>query len=93
MAACPSCDSPQYSQRFPARAVTRRRRLTGTATTYFAALTCAPSFRIDSVLAICGLPYTRQPLEIREFERRQGRMSLVVEAGKLRNPETGDRIA
>ncbi len=48
---------------------------------------------IHSVLAICGLPYTRQPIEIREFERRQGRMSLVVEAGKLRNPETGDRIA
>ena len=48
---------------------------------------------IHSVLAICGLPYTRQPIEVREFERRQGRMSLVVEAGKLRNPETGDRIA
>ena len=47
---------------------------------------------IHSVLAICGLPYTRQPIEIREYERRQGRMSLVVEAGKLRNPETGDRI-
>lgn len=48
---------------------------------------------IHSVLAMCGLPYTRQPLEIREYERRQGRMSLVVEAGKLRNPETGERMA
>lgn len=48
---------------------------------------------IHSVLAMCGLPYTRQPLEVREYERRQGRMSLVVEAGKLRNPETGDREA
>ncbi|MCB1549486.1 MAG: hypothetical protein KDJ41_16915 [Hyphomicrobiaceae bacterium] len=48
---------------------------------------------IHSVLAMCGLPYTRQPLEVREYERRQGRMSLVVEAGKLRNPETGDRVA
>lgn len=48
---------------------------------------------IHSVLAMCGLPYTRQPPEVREYERRQGRMSLVVEAGKLRNPETGDRIA
>jgi len=42
---------------------------------------------IHSVLAICGLPYTRQPLEVREFERNQGRMSLVVEAGKLRTPD------
>ena len=48
---------------------------------------------IHSVLAVCGLPYTRQPLEVREYERRQGRMSLVVEAGKLRNPTTGDREA
>ena len=37
---------------------------------------------IHSVLAICGLPYTRQPLDVREYERTQGRMSLVVEAGK-----------
>lgn len=48
---------------------------------------------IHSVLAMCGLPYTRQPLDVREYERRQGRMSLVVEAGKLRNPETGERMA
>lgn len=47
---------------------------------------------IHSVLAMCGLPYSRQPLSVREYERKQGRMSLVVEAGKLRNPETGDRI-
>jgi hypothetical protein len=46
---------------------------------------------IHSVLAMCGLPYTRQPLEVRECERKQGRMSLVVEAGKLRNPSTGER--
>lgn len=48
---------------------------------------------IHSVLAICGLPYRRQPIEVREFERRQGRMSLVVEAGKLRDPATGERRA
>jgi len=48
---------------------------------------------IHSVLALCGLPYTRQPLEVREFEKKQGRMSLVVEAGKLRNPSTGQREA
>lgn len=42
---------------------------------------------IHSVLAICGLPYTRQAIEVREYERTQGRMSLVVEAGKLRSPD------
>lgn len=42
---------------------------------------------IHSVLAICGLPYTRQPVEVREYERNQGRMSLIVEAGKLRTPD------
>jgi hypothetical protein len=47
---------------------------------------------IHSVLAMCGLPYTRQPLEVREYESRQNRMSLVVEAGKLRNPATGERV-
>lgn len=47
---------------------------------------------IHSVIAMCGLPYSRQPVEVREYERKQGRMSLVVEAGKLRNPETGNRI-
>lgn len=48
---------------------------------------------IHSVLAMCGLPYTRQPIDVREYERKQGRMSLVVEAGKLRSPETGERVA
>jgi hypothetical protein len=42
---------------------------------------------IHSVLAGCSLPYTQQPLAVREWERRQGRMSLVVTAGKLMNPE------
>jgi len=46
---------------------------------------------IHSVLAMCGLPYSRQPLGVREYERKQGRMSLVVEAGKLRDPD-GNRI-
>jgi len=44
---------------------------------------------IHSVLAICGLPYVRQPIDVRRFERRQGRMSLVVEAGELQSP-TGE---
>jgi hypothetical protein len=38
---------------------------------------------IHSVLALCGLPHTKQPLETREYERRQGNSSLVIEAGKL----------
>ena len=37
------------------------------------------------VLAICGLPYKRLPIEVREFERRQGNMALDVSAGSLRN--------
>ena len=40
---------------------------------------------IHSVLAICGLPYKRLPIEVREFERRQGNMALDVSAGSLRN--------
>lgn len=42
---------------------------------------------IHSVLALCGLPYTRQPLEIREYHRKQGRMSLIVKAGELLSPD------
>lgn len=38
---------------------------------------------IHSVLALCGLPHTKQPLQTREYERRQGNSSLVIEAGKL----------
>lgn len=40
---------------------------------------------IHSVLAICGLPYKRLPIDVREFERRQGNMALDVSAGSLRN--------
>ena len=36
---------------------------------------------IHSVLAVCGLPYVRQ--EKREWERRQGQMSLYLTAGQL----------
>lgn len=38
---------------------------------------------IHSVLAICSLPYTAQPLAVREWERRQSKMSLKVTAGQL----------
>ena len=46
---------------------------------------------IHSVLAICGLPYKRLPIEVREFERRQGNMALDVSAGSLRN-DKGENI-
>lgn len=42
---------------------------------------------IHSVLAICSLPYNRLPLEVREFERSQGRMRLKVKAGELLSPD------
>ena len=42
---------------------------------------------IHSVLALCGLPHNKQPIEVREYERRQGRSSLVIEAGKLMTGE------
>ena len=38
---------------------------------------------IHSVLALCGLPHAKQSLDMREYERRQGNSSLVIEAGKL----------
>ncbi len=44
---------------------------------------------IHSVLAMCSLPYQRQPLGVREWERKQGRMSLKVVAGQLISPEDG----
>ena len=44
---------------------------------------------IHSVLAICSLPYTAQPVQVREWQRKQGRMSLIVTAGKLMSPENG----
>jgi hypothetical protein len=47
---------------------------------------------IHSVLAICSLPYTRQPVHVREWERKQGRMSLIVQAGKLLSPEDGNWV-
>lgn len=47
---------------------------------------------IHSVLAICGLPYRRQPLDAREYERKQGQMKLIVEAGSLTSPEDGHKV-
>lgn len=46
---------------------------------------------IHSVLAICGLPYDRQPLEKREYEREQGNMAIDIQAGSLRDPN-GNKV-
>lgn len=42
---------------------------------------------LHSVLAICGLPYERQPLDVREYSREQGNMAIDVMAGSLRGPD------
>ncbi|MGU9982534.1 replication protein RepA [Phreatobacter sp. HK31-P] len=42
---------------------------------------------IHSVLAICGLPYDRQPLDVRRYVKEQGQMSLAVYAQDLPNAE------
>ncbi|CAN7691014.1 replication protein RepA [Rhizobium sp. LjRoot30] len=46
---------------------------------------------MHSSLAICGLPYKKLPEGEYEFERKQGRMAVVVQAGKLRAPD-GQRV-
>lgn len=46
---------------------------------------------IHSVLALCGLPYRRLPDDVQEYERTNGRMAVVVSAGKLRAPD-GSRV-
>ena len=38
---------------------------------------------IHSVLAICGLPYERLPVEEREYTRVQGNMGIMVQAGSI----------
>ena len=42
---------------------------------------------LHSVLAICGLPYDRLPLDVREYSREQGNMAIDVAAGSLRGPD------
>lgn len=41
---------------------------------------------LHSVLAICGLPYERIPVEVREFRRVQGNMGIQVQAGSTLLP-------
>lgn len=47
---------------------------------------------IHSVLALCSLPYTRQPMNVREWTRTQGKMKLSITAGKLASPTDGSWI-
>jgi len=42
---------------------------------------------IHSILALCGLPYNRQPIEEREYRSKQGNMRLIVNAGELMSPD------
>lgn len=42
---------------------------------------------LHSVLAICGLPYDRLPIEVRDFRRVQGNMGIMVQAGATLTPQ------
>ncbi|MGF0540746.1 replication protein RepA [Agrobacterium sp. ES01] len=42
---------------------------------------------IHSVLALCGLPYTKKPIEERTYQSEQGRMKLLIKAGELLSPQ------
>lgn len=48
---------------------------------------------IHSVLALCGLPYRQPQASAREFIREYGRNSLVVQAGFVKDPNTGKMTA
>lgn len=47
---------------------------------------------LHSTLAVCGLPYRDPGMDVREFERRNGRASLLVTAGKLMDPKSGSWV-
>lgn len=47
---------------------------------------------IHSVLALCGLPYKRPLDGSLDYEREYGRMSLSLEAGKLKDPLSGNWV-
>jgi hypothetical protein len=49
-------------------------------------------YHIHSILAMCGLPYKRPAEGITDYMREYGKSSLVVQAGYLKNPETGKMI-
>ena len=47
---------------------------------------------LHTVLAQCFLPYRQPPGEARDYHRSNGRVSLVVSAGYLLHPETGEMV-
>ncbi|MHB1425660.1 MAG: replication protein RepA [Gemmataceae bacterium] len=47
---------------------------------------------LHTVLAVCGLPYRRPSGDAREYLREQGRNSLVVQAGFLKDPTSGRMV-
>ena len=44
---------------------------------------------IHTVLALCGLPYRRPKGDPQKYQREYGKNSLLIQAGSLKNPETG----
>lgn len=46
-------------------------------------------YHVHSVLALCGLPYKKPPEGQGDYVREYGRSSLVVQAGYLKDPNTG----
>jgi hypothetical protein len=69
----------------------KRRRVTTASALELAEPSKQDLRHIHSVLAICGLPYDRLPLQQRDFERKQGNMALDVTAGFLRDPN-GEKV-
>ena len=47
---------------------------------------------LHSVLSQCFLPYRQPPADTVEYHRKNGRVSLVVSAGHLFDPVTGDMV-
>jgi Plasmid encoded RepA protein len=58
-------------------------------------ITSEPPYRINflhTVLAQCGLPHRNPGNGVREWDRRQGALSLRVESGSALDPRTGDYV-
>ncbi len=49
-------------------------------------------YHVHSVLALCGLPYKKPPEGEGDYVREYGRSSLVVQAGYLKDPNTGKMV-
>lgn len=47
---------------------------------------------VHSILALCALPYRKMPDEQPHYTREYGRMSLTVQPGFLKDPETGKMV-